>query len=168
MSFAPSTLLAAQAEVAHHVPTLVHAVWLIPALPLLALLVLIAFGRRIGEPIAGWIAVAGIVGAFVATVCTWIGLRGLDGEERAYVQQIFTWISVGNFHVDLSLLVDPLSVTMCLFVTFVGSMIFIYAIGYMRGDPDFSKFFIYLSFFALSMLVLVTGSRLLVTFLGWE
>jgi NADH-quinone oxidoreductase subunit L len=161
-------LLAAQAEVVHHVPTLVHAVWLIPALPLLALLVLIAFGRRIGEPYAGWVAVAGMVGAFVATVCTWIGLRGLDGEERSYVQQIFTWVSVGSFHVDLSLLVDPLSITMCLFVTFVGSMIFIYAIGYMHGDADFSKFFIYLSFFALSMLVLVTGSSLLVTFLGWE
>jgi NADH-quinone oxidoreductase subunit L len=161
-------LLAAQTEVVHHVPTLVHAVWLIPALPLLALLVLIAFGRRIGEPYAGWIAVAGMVGAFVATVCTWFGLRGLDGEERSYVQQIFTWMSVGSFHVDLSLLVDPLSVTMCLFVTFVGSMIFVYAIGYMRGDADFSKFFIYLSFFALSMLVLVTGSSLLVTFLGWE
>ncbi len=169
MSFSTtSSQLAAQTEAAVHVPTLVHAIWLIPALPLLALLILIAFGRRIGEPVAGWIAVGGMVGSFAASVCTWFGLRSLNGEERSYVQQLFTWIHVGSFRVDLALLVDPLSVTMCLFVTFVGLLIFLYSIGYMHGDPDFSKFFIYLSFFALSMLILVTGSSLLVTFLGWE
>ena len=162
MSFTPTSLqLAAQTEAAVHVPTLVHAIWLIPALPLLTLLILIAFGRRLGEPFAGWVAFAGMVGSFVASVCAWAGLRGLNGEERSYVQQIFTWIHVGSFRVDLALLADPLSITMCLFVTFVGTLIFLYSIGYMHGDPDFSKFFIYLSFFAMSMLILVTGSSLL-------
>jgi NADH-quinone oxidoreductase subunit L len=155
-------------EHAPHIPTLVHAVWFIPAFPLLSLLVLIAVGRRIGEPWAGWIAVGSMVAAFVATVVTWIGLRQMHGEERQAVQRGFTWLAAGGFHVDLAFLIDPLSLTMCLFVTFIGGLIFLYSIGYMHGDPNFSKFFLYLSFFALSMLVLVLGSNLLVTFLGWE
>ena len=57
---------------------------------------------------------------------------------------------------------------MCLFVTGVGTLIHVYAIGYMHGDPKFSKFFLYLNLFAFSMLVLVLGENLLVTFLGWE
>jgi len=153
---------------APHIPTLVHAVWFIPAFPLLSLLVLIAFGRRIGEPWAGWIAVGSMVGGFIAAVVTWVGLRQMHGEERQAVQRGFTWLAAGGFHVDLGFLVDPLSLTMCLFVTFIGGLIFLYAVGYMHGDPNFSKFFLYLSFFALSMLVLVLGSNMLVTFLGWE
>ncbi len=57
---------------------------------------------------------------------------------------------------------------MCLFVTGVGTLIHLYAIGYMHGDPKFSKFFLYLNLFAFSMLMLVLGENLLVTFLGWE
>ena len=57
---------------------------------------------------------------------------------------------------------------MCLFVTGVGTLIHIYAIGYMHGDPKFSKFFLYLNLFAFSMLLLVLGENLLVTFVGWE
>ena len=57
---------------------------------------------------------------------------------------------------------------MCLFVTGIGALIHLYAIGYMHGDPKFSKFFLYLNLFAFSMLMLVLGENLLVTFLGWE
>jgi NADH-quinone oxidoreductase subunit L len=57
---------------------------------------------------------------------------------------------------------------MCLFVTGIGALIHLYAVGYMHGDPRFSKFFLYLNLFALSMLLLVLGENLLVTFLGWE
>ncbi|MEY4174749.1 MAG: NADH-quinone oxidoreductase subunit, partial [Actinomycetota bacterium] len=65
-------------------------------------------------------------------------------------------------------LADPLSLTMCLFVTGIGALIHLYAVGYMHGDPRFSKFFLYLNLFAFSMLMLVLGSNMLVTFLGWE
>ena len=68
----------------------------------------------------------------------------------------------------MAFLADPLSITMCLFVTGVGTLIHLYAIGYMHGDPKFSKFFLYLNLFAFSMLMLVLGENLLVTFLGWE
>lgn len=168
MTIDPTMLTAATTLAAQSTPTLVHAVWLIPALPIAAFVVLVAFGRRLGEPFAGWLAVAGMAGAFVASVLTWIGLKQMPGDERAFEQNLFTWIGAGTFHVDLGFLVDPLSVTMSLFVTFVATIIFIYSIGYMKGDPDFSKFFVYLSFFAFSMLILVNGSSLLVTFLGWE
>src|SRR5262245_50267211 len=68
----------------------------------------------------------------------------------------------------MSFLADPLSITMCLFVTGVGALIHLYAVGYMHGDAKFSKFFLYMNLFAFSMLMLVLGQNLLVTFLGWE
>ena len=81
---------------------------------------------------------------------------------------LFEWLPVGSLQVDAAFLADPLSIAMCLFVTGVGSLIHVYAVGYMHGDPKFSKFFCYLNLFAFSMLVLVLGENLLVTFLGWE
>ena len=84
------------------------------------------------------------------------------------VKTLFTWVPAGSLHVDVGFLVDPLSVTMLLFVTGIGALIHLYSIGYMHGDPNFSKFFLYLNLFVFSMLMLVLGDNLLVTFLGWE
>ena len=75
---------------------------------------------------------------------------------------------VGGFDVDVGFLADPLSITMALFVTGIGTLIHLYSIGYMHGDAEFSKFFVYLNLFVFSMLMLVLGNNLLVTFLGWE
>jgi NADH-quinone oxidoreductase subunit L len=77
-------------------------------------------------------------------------------------------VPVDSLQVDLAFLADPLSITMCLFVTGISALIHLYAVGYMHGDPRFSKFFLYLNLFVLSMLLLVLGENLLVTFLGWE
>jgi len=143
-------------------------VWLIPALPLAGFLVLMALGRRLGEPRAGWIATALCGGSFVATVIVWAGLLGESEEQRSFVQTLFSWIPVGDLQVDIGFLVDPLSITMALFVTGVGALIHLYAIGYMHADRDFTKFFVYLNLFVFSMLMLVLGSNMLVTFIGWE
>jgi NADH-quinone oxidoreductase subunit L len=143
-------------------------VWLIPALPLAGFLVLLVAGRRIGEPGAGWLATAACGGSFVATLVVYLGLLGEHGEERHFVQTLFEWIPAGGFQVDMGFLVDPLSITMALFVTGVGTLIHLYSIGYMHGDAGFPKFFVYLNLFVFSMLMLVLGSNLLVTFLGWE
>src|SRR4029078_8300604 len=70
--------------------------------------------------------------------------------------------------VQLGFLVDPLAITMTLFITGVGTLIHLYSIGYMHGDPKFSKFFVYMNLFVFSMLMLVLGNNLVVTFLGWE
>jgi NADH-quinone oxidoreductase subunit L len=146
----------------------VELVWLIPALPLAGFLVLLAGGRRLGEPLAGWLATLMCAGSFVASVIVYIGLLGKDAEDRHFVQTLFEWLPSGGLSVDLAFLVDPLSITMALFVTGVGALIHLYSIGYMHGDENFSKFFVYLNLFVFSMLMLVLGSNLLVTFLGWE
>ncbi len=143
-------------------------VWLVPALPLAGALLLIVFGARIGEPRAGWLATLATASSFVVTVLVYFDLLGMPSEERSHVVRLFSWIPVGSLQIDLAFLADPLSVTMALFVTGIGSLIHLYAIGYMHGDPKFSKFFLYLNLFVFSMLALVLGENLLVTFLGWE
>ena len=145
---------------------MVELVWLIPALPLAGFLALLAFGKRLGEPAAGWLAVTSMAGSFAASVVVFLGLRG--EAHHTYSLKLFTWIPSGGFNVDMGFLLDPLSMTMALFVTGVATLIFVYAIGYMHGDPGFSRFFVYLCLFAFSMLMLVLGNSLLVTFLGWE
>lgn len=142
--------------------------WLIPALPLAGFLVLLVAGRRLGEPLAGWLATAMVAGSFGASVVVFLGLLGEHAEERAFSQVLFEWVPAGGFSVDIGFLADPLSVTMCLFITGIGALIHLYAIGYMHGDRDFSKFFVYLNLFVFSMLMLVLGDNMLVTFLGWE
>jgi len=81
---------------------------------------------------------------------------------------LFSWIDAGTLHVPAALLVDPLSVTMCLFVTGISTLIHLYSIGYMKGERDVRKFFLYLNLFVFSMLVLVLADNLVLTFVGWE
>jgi NADH-quinone oxidoreductase subunit L len=144
------------------------AVWLIPALPLAGFLILLFAGRRLGEPAAGWVATLMCVGSFVASVVVFAGLVGENEEGRQFTQTLFEWVPSGGLRVDIGFLADPLSITMALFVTGVSALIHVYAIGYMHGDADFSRFFVYMNLFVFSMLMLVLGSNLLVTFLGWE
>jgi NADH-quinone oxidoreductase subunit L len=144
------------------------AVWLIPALPLAGFLILLLAGKRLGEPAAGWLATVMCAGSFVASVVVYAGLLGEPEEGRQFTQTLFAWVPSGGLRVDVGFLADPLSITMALFVTGVSALIHMYAIGYMRGDPDFSQFFVYMNLFVFSMLMLVLGSNLLVTFLGWE
>lgn len=142
--------------------------WLICAFPLFGFLILLVFGRRLGEPHAGWLATASIFGSFASSVLVYLAMLGLDAEDRVVPKKLFTWIQVNDFTADAGLLVDPLSVTMVMFITGVGMFISMYAIGYMHNDKDFSKFFLYLTLFVFSMLILVLGDNLLLTFLGWE
>jgi NADH-quinone oxidoreductase subunit L len=143
-------------------------IWLIPGLPLAGFLVLVVFGRRLGEPGAGYLATAMLGGSFLVSVAAFFDLLGAPADERTHVVTIFEWLPVGALQVDMAFLADPLSITMCLFVTGIGTLIHLYAVGYMHGDPKFAKFFVYLNLFAFSMLMLVLGENLLVTFLGWE
>jgi NADH-quinone oxidoreductase subunit L len=126
------------------------------------------FGRRLGEPRSGWFAAAMPIASFLVTVSVYFDLLSRSSEERNEVVTLFSWIPVGALNIDVALLADPLSITMALFITGIGSLIHLYAIGYMHGDPNFSKFFLYLNLFVFSMLMLVLGENLLVTFLGWE
>jgi NADH-quinone oxidoreductase subunit L len=147
---------------------MLDVVWLIPALPLAGFLLILLFGRRLGDPKSGYLATAMIAGSFVVTSGVFLDLLSKTAEERDHISTLFSWVPVGSLHVDMAFLADPLSITMCLFVTGIGTLIHLYSIGYMHGDPRFSKFFLYLNLFALSMLLLVLGENMLVTFLGWE
>jgi NADH-quinone oxidoreductase subunit L len=147
---------------------LLDLVVLIPALPLAGFVLLLVAGPRLGEPGAGWLATLACAGSFVAAAATFAGLLGEDHEHRVHVVTLFEWLPAGGFSVDVGFLADPLSITMALFVTGIGTLIHLYSIGYMHGDPKFSKFFLYLNLFVFSMLMLVLGDNLLLTFLGWE
>lgn len=143
-------------------------VWLIPALPLAGFVILLFAGKRLGEPAAGIIGTLAVFGAFFATVGVYFDLMSRSAEERVSVDILFTWLPVGGLHVDVGTLVDPLSISMCMFVTGIAALIHVYSIGYMHGDPKFARFFLYLNLFVFSMLVLVLGDSLLLTFVGWE
>ena len=143
-------------------------VWLIPGFPLIGFTFLLIFGKRLGEPQAGWLATATVSGSFLSALAVFFGLATKPPEERVYEITLFEWIPSGELSVGMGFLADPLSIAMALFVTGVGALIHMYAIGYMHGDPKFSKFFLYLNLFVFAMLMLVLGDNLLITFLGWE
>jgi NADH-quinone oxidoreductase subunit L len=147
---------------------LLDLVWIVPALPLLGAVVLLLFGKRIGEPLAGWIATTLVGLAFVASLVMFFAMLDLPHEARVDIVDLYTWLPAGRLHVDMGFYADTLSVTWILLITGVGSLIHLYSIGYMHGDERFSRFFAYLNLFVFSMLMLVLGSSFLVTFLGWE
>jgi NADH-quinone oxidoreductase subunit L len=126
--------------------------------------------RNIGEKWSGWFASVMALSAFSIVLLMAGGL--VANDFAAAPVRLFDWIniSVGDFqfHVEWAMLIDSLSVTMMLVVTGVGSLIHIYAIGYMHGDPDYSRFFTYLNLFLFFMLILVSAANYLVLFVGWE
>ena len=126
---------------------MIDLVWLIPALPLAGFCVLLLVGKRIGEPIAGYLATAMTGGAFLVALGVFFDLLSRDSEKRAVTNVLFDWIKVGQLDIKAATLVDPLSITMVLFVTGIGTLIHLYAIGYMHGDARFSRFFTYLNLF---------------------
>jgi NADH-quinone oxidoreductase subunit L len=141
--------------------------WLIPALPLVGAIVSLFLGARLGR-FAGRVAAALVFGSFFISLGALEHVLGLPAEDHYTVQHLFDWISVGAFHVGLDLRLDQISVTMILVVTGVGSLIHLYAVGYMKDDPRYGRFFAYLNLFVFFMLLLVLGQNFLVMYVGWE
>jgi NADH-quinone oxidoreductase subunit L len=141
---------------------------LIPLFPLIGAAVLLLTGNRWKGRSAGWLA-SGLVGAsFLVSLVLLFDLLGLDAESRLRITTVWDWVSAGQFHVDVAFRADPLSVVMALTVTGVATMIHVYSIDYMEGDPRFSRFFGYLNLFVFFMLVLVLADNFLLLYLGWE
>ncbi len=147
---------------------MLQVTYLIILLPLVGFAVQLVAGRKLGDPLAGVVATVFVAASFVVSVGVYLDLLTVSGAVRTYTQNLWTWIPVGQLNVHASLYVDPLSMTMVLFVTGVSALIHLYSIGYMKGDRDYPKFFLYLNLFVASMLILVLGSNMLVTFVGWE
>src|SRR6476660_7366070 len=143
---------------------------LIPLLPLLGFLVNASFGRRLSKAAAGAVACGVMIGSFAVSLLSVVRLVQLEPEARAIVNQVFTWITSGDFRADFTLRLDPLSAVMILVITGIGSLIHIYSTAYMHEevDSEYARYFSYLNLFAAFMLVLVLGPNFLVMFVGWE
>ncbi|MBP7776124.1 MAG: NADH-quinone oxidoreductase subunit L [Acidobacteria bacterium] len=143
---------------------------LIPLLPFLGFLVNASLGRRLPRAMSGGLASAVMVAAFAIAVTQVMALAGLPEGSREINQTLFTWITSGDFTLDLSFRLDPLSAVMVLVITGIGSLIHIYSTAYMSDETDseFARFFSYLNLFVFFMLLLVLGSNFLVMFVGWE
>jgi len=141
--------------------------WLLVALPMLGAAVLLLGGRATDK----WgplFATAMSWAAFVVGAIIWISMVGRDPGARAASLHLFSWVPAGSFNVDAGMLIDQLSVTFVLLVTFVGSLIHVYSLGYMEHDPDKRRFFAYLNLFVASMLLLVLADSYLLLYVGWE
>ena len=143
-------------------------VWLIPLFPLIGFLINGLFGSRFNESRIGIIASAGIGLSFIVSATVFFQVLQLPSSARSISKTIYTWIQTGDFQVNISFLIDPLSLVMLLVVTGVGFLIHVYSIGYMHGDKSFARYFAYLNLFTFSMLLLVMADNFLLLFVGWE
>jgi NADH-quinone oxidoreductase subunit L len=137
------------------------------ALPLFGALTLLLLGRK-ADKWGHLLATAMSAGSFAVGLIQLSQMLDREVELRPVTQKLFTWISVGSFKVDASLLLDQLSICFVLLITGVGTLIHIYSISYMSHDKDRRRFFAYLNLFIASMLLLVLGDSYLNLYVGWE
>ncbi|MFB3787986.1 MAG: NADH-quinone oxidoreductase subunit L [bacterium] len=143
-------------------------VWLIPILPGMAALVNGLLGPRWIRDKAGHVTAASLAASFLLSLGALASLLTRTVDSRTLEFDYFTWLAVEKLVVPAGVLIDPLAAVMMLVVTFVGTVIFVYAMGYMRGDPGYTRFFTYMPLFTFFMLLLVMGNSLPVLFIGWE
>lgn len=141
--------------------------WLLIGLPLLGAAVLLLGGRRT-KAFGPVLATALSWGSFVVGALIFLQMLGQDAEGRHTTVPLFDFVTAGSFSVDASLLVDQLSIAFVLLITFVGSLIHVYSLGYMEHDPDKQRFFAYLNLFVAAMLLLVLADNYLILYIGWE
>jgi NADH-quinone oxidoreductase subunit L len=141
--------------------------WLLIALPAFGALVLLVGGKRtnaFGPLLAVGLSWASfVVGFFII-----LSMIGRDTAERAMHVQLYDWLPAGQFQLSAGLLVDPLSMAFVMLITFVGSLIHVYSLGYMAHDKDKRRFFAYMNLFVAAMLTLVLADSYLFLYVGWE
>ena len=141
--------------------------WLLLALPFGGAVVLLFGAKRTNA--WGHLLATGLSAlTFVISLASFARLLAFDEEHRSTVQHLFSYVPVGDLHVDVSLFLDPLSSAFTLLVTGVGTLVHVYSIGYMEHDEERRRFFAYLNLFLGSMLLLVLASNFLVLYVGWE
>ena len=134
--------------------------------PLAASLVAGLFGKVIGRAGAHWVTILAVGVSCVLSFIAWKHIV-LDGND-AYNGAVYTWLAAGDLNLQVGFLIDRLSVTMMVVVSFVSWMIHIYTIGYMHDDPGYQRFFSYISLFTFAMLMLVMSNNFVQLFFGWE
>src|SRR5574338_1714689 len=136
----------------------------VPLAPLIGAIIAGLFGRAVGR---GGAQSVTILGMLICTVASgFVFLDVLKGH--VYNGPVYTWIASGNTSFEIGFLIDRLSATMMLVVSFVSLMVHVYTIGYMADDPGYQRFFAYISLFTFSMLMLVMINIFLQLFFGWE
>jgi NADH-quinone oxidoreductase subunit L len=149
--------------------------WLVIALPLLGAVLLLALAPMAQGPLKGTVeknghlvGTATVVASFVLSLVLFVALVGRDAEERQIGQDLYTWFETGSLRVGMDLLYDQLAALFLLLITGVGSLIHVYAIGYMEHDARRRRFFGFLNLFVAAMLMLVLSANFVGLFLGWE
>jgi NADH-quinone oxidoreductase subunit L len=141
--------------------------WLILAFPVVGMLVT-SFGWRVlPGRLPGWIASAAIGLAFLAAIGALVQIQDLPAEERSIVDSAWTYVATADLRVDMAILVDPLSVFMCLVVSGVSFLIHVYSVAYMASDRGYARYFAYLNYFVFSMLLLVLAANFVLLIVGW-
>jgi NADH-quinone oxidoreductase subunit L len=145
-----------------------HAAWLLLAFPSFGAAVLLLGGKRTNA----WGHLLGVtmsLASFVYGVVLFVQMLGRTASQRAMDDHVYTWIpGIGRFHVPIGLQIDQLSICFVLLITGVGSLILIYAVGYMAEDPERRRFFGYLNLFIAAMLLLVIADNYVALYAGWE
>jgi NADH-quinone oxidoreductase subunit L len=144
-----------------------RAAWLLLAFPVAGAAVLLLGGRRTDR----WGHVVGVampMASFVYGVIAFFAMLGYPASQRSRDVHMFTWIAVDRFHVNANLLLDQLSISFVLLITGVGSLIHLFAVGYMEHDSERRRFFGYMNLFVASMLLLVLADNYLALYAGWE
>jgi len=138
---------------------------LIPVFPLMAVLVNGLAGHKYSHDLAGRIAFGSVGLSFLCALTVFLGVMS-DPTPREVIA--YSWIFGGDLHINFGFLIDPLSAVMLMVVTGVGFLIHVYSVGYMHGEEGFTRFFVYMNLFMVSMLLLVMGNNYVVLFIGWE
>jgi NADH-quinone oxidoreductase subunit L len=144
-----------------------RAAWLLLAFPIAGAVILLLGGKRTNS----WghlVGVAMPVASFVYGVIAFFAMLGYPASQRSRDLHLYSWIPVGGFKVSIGLLLDPLSICFVLLITGVGSLIHIFAVGYMANDPERRRFFGYMNLFLAAMLLLVLSDNYLGLYAGWE
>lgn len=139
-----------------------NSTYLIPLFPLAAFVINILFGKVVKKA-AGFISV--IASALSFAVAVPVMLKAAHGD---ILQHSFDWLALGRSTVEFGYFIDPLSATLLFVVTFIGTLIQVYSLGYMDHEPRFSRFFAYVSLFMFGMLTLVISNNFLMFFMAWE
>ncbi len=136
----------------------------IPLAPLFGAIVAGLFGKVVGRKGAHLVTILGVAISFFASLLVFSDVKA----GNTFNASLYTWATTGNLKLEVGFLVDSLTATMMLVVTFVSLMVHVYTIGYMRDDPGYQRFFSYISLFTFSMLMLVMSNNFLQLFFGWE
>ncbi|CRH86296.1 NADH-quinone oxidoreductase subunit L [Chlamydia trachomatis] len=150
-----------------HATGAAHIVWLAVLIPLLSAGVLLVSGKT-ADKWGHWLGILASSASFVVGTAAFIQLLSMDAAQRVMEMTVYSLVAAPDFSVDFGIRIDPLSITFVMLVTFVGTLIHIYAVAYMEHDEARRRFFAYLNLFVASMLLLVLGNSYLILFFGWE